>query len=204
MIEREGFLGGLYTIMEWITRIAYVNILWIVFTFLGLFILGVAPATVSMFTITRKWVKGNTDSKIFVTFWDTYKTEFVRSNVLLWPLIIIGYILYIDFQYLTYVEGYLFLVMLFIFINVTIIYLITLLYIFPVYVNFQYSLVQNYKYAFMIGISKPLITISMVVSLTLIGLLMEQFLGLIPFFLASSVSLILMWFANRAFVRMKQ
>src|SRR5690625_103963 len=120
MIERKSVMGFLYTIMEWITRLAYLNILWIFFSLLCLFIFGLAPATVAVYTVARRWVMGDTDIKVFPTFWNTYKSGFLNANLNMWPLILVGYILYIDFQYLAIFENILYYVMLFAFINVTI------------------------------------------------------------------------------------
>lgn len=202
MIEGKGLLGFIYKVMEWVTRIAYVNILWSLFTVLGLVVAGIAPATVSIFTITRKWVKGNTDDKIFPVFWNTYKAEFVKSNLLLWPLLIAGYILFIDYQYIMFLEGPLFFLSMMVFVNIAIMYLITVLYIFPTYVHFEFkNIFQYYKNAFMMGFSTPFITIFMFVSLLIIGLAMERIPGLIPFFLVTTFSLVLMWYAHRSFIK---
>lgn len=202
MIERKGILGIIYLTMEWITRIAYLNILWVLFTVLGLIVTGFAPATTSMFTLTRKWLKGNTDDKILPIFWNTYKREFVKSNLLIWPLLIAGYILYIDYQYIMLVDGQLFFVLLVVFVNILILYLITILYIFPTYVHFKFkNIFQYYKNAFILGFSSPFITFSMLISLFIIGLVMEKIPGLIPFFLVASSSLVLTWYANRSFIK---
>ena len=36
----EGLIGGIYRYSEWIMRLAYINILWILFTLLGLVVFG--------------------------------------------------------------------------------------------------------------------------------------------------------------------
>ncbi|MBO1911160.1 DUF624 domain-containing protein, partial [Microvirga sp. 3-52] len=50
-------------------ELIYINILWILFTILGLGIFGIFPATVSMFTIVRKIIVKEEKFKIFNTFW---------------------------------------------------------------------------------------------------------------------------------------
>ncbi|BDG36084.1 DUF624 domain-containing protein [Saccharococcus caldoxylosilyticus] len=53
----SGLLDGkLYRVCEWITRLACINILWMLFTLAGLIVFGIAPATVALFTIVRKWL----------------------------------------------------------------------------------------------------------------------------------------------------
>lgn len=203
MIERTGLFGRIYAVMEWITMLAYINLLWIFFTVVGLFFLGFAPATISVFTITRQWVKGNVHLKVFKTFLNTYKAEFVRSNLLMWPIFVIAYILYIDFQYLAQLEDFLYFVMLFVFINALIIFIVIALYIIPIYIHYNLKLIQNFKIAFTIGISTPFVTITMVISLFITLLVLERFPGLLPFFSVSLISLVIMWYANRAILKVE-
>lgn len=204
MIERKNFMGFLYTIMEWITRLAYLNILWILFSLLGLFIFGLAPATVAVYTLARRWVMGDTDIKVFSTFWNTYKSEFLKANLNMWPLILVGYILYIDFQYLAIFENILYYVMLFAFINVTILYFVVCIYTFPVYVHYKKSLFQNYKFSLMIGFLNPFTSILMGLFILVLALILERFLGLIPFFSVSVISCILMWFSFNSFKKLEK
>src|SRR5690625_1946818 len=100
MDTTTGPMGGFYTLANWIMRLAYVNILWIAFSLVGIIILGFFPATIGMFTVIRKWIQGDGDIPIFTTFWATYKKEFLKSNLLGLFLSLIGYILYIDFIFL--------------------------------------------------------------------------------------------------------
>lgn len=204
MIERKGFMGILYTIMEWITRIAYINILWILFSILGLFILGLAPASVAVFTITRRWVMGDTDLKIFSIYWNTYRSEFIKSNLTFWPLIFVGYILYIDFQYLALFNNTLYYILLFVFIIATILYLVVCIYTFPVYVHFKKNLFQNYKQSLIIGYLNPFTTVLMGLFILVLALILERFLGLIPFFSVSVISFIIMWFSYHAFIKLEK
>lgn len=65
---------------KWIVKLAYLNVLWIMFTLVGLILFGWAPATVSSFTVMRRWL----NKEEFTTlpfFWKTYKREFFKSNV---------------------------------------------------------------------------------------------------------------------------
>ncbi|BCG58708.1 YesL family protein [Paenibacillus sp. URB8-2] len=108
-MEFKGAMGGLYRITEWISRIAFSNVLWticsspflffIVMKFLlmatgqggvseqvtlnwGLAISApftVFPATSALFTVVRKWVMGNTDVSTFKTFFKGYKENYLKS-----------------------------------------------------------------------------------------------------------------------------
>jgi len=74
--------SAIYAILEWITRFAYVNLLWILFIIAGGIIFGVYPSTIAMFGMVRDWLRGNPDLPVFKTFWNYFKREFVKSNIL--------------------------------------------------------------------------------------------------------------------------
>ena len=77
----DGFLRKIYDISAWITRLMYVNLLWILFMLAGLIVMGVFPSTTAMFSVTRKWILGETDTPVFHTFWKAYKQNFLQSNL---------------------------------------------------------------------------------------------------------------------------
>ncbi len=58
-------MSALNKAFEWITKIAYLNLLWLGFTLLGLIIFGIFPATAATFTVARKWVTGYPDVAIY-------------------------------------------------------------------------------------------------------------------------------------------
>ncbi|WP_410511812.1 DUF624 domain-containing protein [Paenibacillus sp. BR2-3] len=108
-MEFKGAMGGLYRITEWISRIAFSNILWalcsipfLLSAVLKVIMLAtgsgganeqitlnwamgitapftVFPATAALFTVVRKWVMGNTDVSTFRTFFQGYKENYVKS-----------------------------------------------------------------------------------------------------------------------------
>src|SRR5699024_9005025 len=110
-MEMNRRFRGLYKLCEWIMRLAYVNILWIVFTAAGLIIFGFFPATGSMFTVIRKWIRKEYDIPVFRLFWSTYRSEFVRLNGIGFIFFVIGIVLYIDFRYFFTQSGMFFLVL---------------------------------------------------------------------------------------------
>lgn len=198
-------MGGFNKLLEWIMKLAYVNILWIAFTLLGVIILGIFPATTSLFTIVRKWVLGDTDIPVFQTFWTTYKKELLRSNVLGLLLFIMGFILYTDFIFLKSndINGLLGLTFypLLIFI---LIYILAILYVFPVFVHYEVSYFNVLKNAFLIMIMSPLITLMMVVGIVIVYYLLRFLPGLTPFLGISLMAYIIMWSSNLAFDKVER
>jgi len=151
-------MSGLYTLTEWITKFAYVNLLWIGCSLLGLGLFGISPATTAMFTVIRKWIMGESDIPVFQTFWSTYKKEFLRSNGLGLALTILASIIYIDLNYIkigTSIQIPLYLI---IFAMI-----MTVLYIFPVYVHYEVKFSQMFKNAFFIMIVNPVPNMIMII-----------------------------------------
>lgn len=95
-MEHDGSLGRMLRFCEWIMRFAYTNLLWLFFTLLGLGVFGIMPATAALFAVMRKWIQGQDNVPVLKTFWQEYKGEFFRSNLLGAVLALIGVIIYID------------------------------------------------------------------------------------------------------------
>lgn len=133
---------GILKIPEWIVKFAYINILWILFTLLGGIILGLFPATTAMFAVSRRWLLGETDIPLFKTFWNFYREDFLKSNLLGLILTMIGLALYMDYQLLYPVENAALRWLHYLFLSFTSLFLLTLLYTFPVFVHYQLKVLQ--------------------------------------------------------------
>jgi uncharacterized membrane protein YesL len=94
-MESQGLVTVIYRICIWISKLAYINLLWILFSLIGLVVLGITPSTVGIFAVVRKWLREGIDhTPILQTYWTTYKKEFWRANLLGFVFLIIGIILY--------------------------------------------------------------------------------------------------------------
>ena len=193
--------GRFMKVCEVISRMAYVNLLWIFFTILGLGVLGIMPATVSLFAITRKWVMSEQDIPVFKTFWQTYRKEFIKSNLLGVILFAIGYILYIDLAFLP-VGGF-FKVIRWGLIVCGLLYIIILLYIFPIYVQYEWKNRLYIKYALLLGAAHPHYTLLMIIGVVALYYISAMIPGLIPFFSIALLSYIVMWTSYRVIKRIE-
>lgn len=185
-------MGKLYMACEWIMRLAYVNLLWIIFSFAGLVFFGVMPATIALFTIVRKWLMKEQEIPIWSTFLTVYRKEFLKGNLIGLLIVVSGAFLVFDFLVLRTVSDA-FQIALFVpLLMITAIYIITLLYIFPVYVHYDLNGIRYVKNAFFLGILNIHVTILMVISLSAILFLIFYLPSLIPFFSAVSLAFVLM------------
>lgn len=203
-MEVKGVLGSFYVACEWIVRLAFVNILWIGFSLLGLIVFGVFPATVAMFTISRKWIQGETDLPIFRQFWEVYRKEFLKANLFGLVLSIIGAILVIDLYILYSLDGIFSQVLFYIFIALTFNFGVMLLYIFQVYVHYDLKTFQNIKYALIIGMSNPFHTFSMILCLIFLYFALEIAPASLLFLSVAPLSMMYMIIAYRIFSKIEQ
>lgn len=201
-MEISGFFGGFYKVGEWIIKLLYVNLLWILFTVVGLGVLGIMPSTVALFSVIRKWLK-NEEVPVFSSYWSYFKKEFKRSNLVGLILAIIGFILYWDYYILLDVSGTIFQALSIVFIFLFIIAAIMLLYLFPVMAEYDFKVLSYFKHTLLFSFVSPLATIVMIVGLFITFILMLMVPGLIALFGASSVAFILMSSANIAFSKAK-
>lgn len=195
--------GGFYNVLEWIMWLMYLNILWIFFTVIGLGVFGIFPATVSTFTIIRQLLLKE-ETSIFKTFFVTYKREFLKANGVGLILSIIAYLLYMDLLFLDTIQGILYSFFHIGLIIFGIIYLITLIYIFPVYVHFNLKVIQYFKHAMLIGIFSPLMNVAMIIGFILLYFIYKWVPGFIPIFGISLISLLITASVMLAFNRFEK
>ncbi|MBD1380664.1 YesL family protein [Metabacillus arenae] len=194
----KGMFGGIYTIMEWISRFVYLQFLWAIFTVVGLIGFGFFPATFAMFAVTRKWVRGQTDIDLFPTFKQLYKKDFQKANAVGGIAVAVGFISYFYLRFFQSQSGAASLVFFFLMFAVCFLYLMTLFFIAPVFVHYDLKVIQSFKASFMMAISYPFHVISMAFILFCFTLLMQAIPGLLPFFSFSYLAFALMWIANLA------
>lgn len=196
----KGFVGGYYSFAIWISRLAYLNILWILFTVLGLVVFGLSPATTAMFAITRKWVIGDKDIPIFKTFWETYKKEFLRSNAIGLILFLAIYLLSIEFQILRSVEETSYFIASYAVLVMFLVLAIMIVYLFPIFVHFKLRFIDYFKWPVIIGILHPILTVFLLVAVGGLNLLTIIFLpGLLFFLNASITAYIITWGVAKTF-----
>lgn len=194
----------LYKVCEWIMRFAYLNILWIVFSFLGFIFAGIFPATVAMFTVLRKWVMKQTDTSIFHTFYQAYKREWLKSN--LYGIVVLSFAAFIFMEYTIINEHSHFLLQFskYPLLLLVLLFSFLLLYGFPTYVHYEGKLFQIVKNSLLISLVNPFWTVVMVLSLTMIFSLLHILPSLSLFFGASVSSFVIMWCCYQGFLNVQE
>ncbi|THE12499.1 DUF624 domain-containing protein [Bacillus timonensis] len=188
-----------YAATLWISKFAYINLLWLGFSLVGLIVLGFFPATMAMFAVVRKWLMGKTDVPVFHTFWSTYKAEFLKSNGLGLIIVIVGSLVILDLMFVKNLSVIQIPIYLFMFLVV-----LTLLYVFPVFVHYELKIVHIIKNAFLLMLINPLENLVMIVSLVTVFFVVKYIPGLGFFFGGSLTAAIIMSVCIRAFKKMEK
>ncbi len=195
-------LERIYRFTDIIVRTAYINILVIAFSLLGLIVFGFFPAIIAAFSIFRKWFTGYSDISITKNFWRVYKREFVRSNLVGFIIVLVGGLLYINMSIAEVIQHEGIRLTYYPLLLVNILFLGMLIYLLPMYVHFDMKLVELFKNAFLCMFAMPLLTIILVVTIVLIYFLFTMIPGLLPFFGFSLFILVMMKGALISFERM--
>ncbi|MDX8045308.1 YesL family protein [Gracilibacillus sp. S3-1-1] len=203
-MKTPSFVNGLYRFCVWIMKLAYLNILWLFFTLIGLVVLGLGPATIAMFSVTRKWVQGEDDISVSSVFWENYKNNFWKSNMLFYIYFLIIYLLsvyYLLVRELDGIVGSLFIALVLI---VTGLILFTILVSLPLFSHAKLSVYRYVKYSAMIVISNPFHMLALALAIFLIGVVFLLLPGLVPFFFGSVLSLMTMYIVSKILQKIEE
>lgn len=185
---------------EWTTKLIHVQIIWILFSLMGLFFLGIFPATFTMFGVIRKWIMKQDDFPVFKTFWRTYKDMFLKSNLLGYGMLLLGSSIYYYIDMFSSMSVVLFIVsMMF-----GLVFLMTALFIIPVYVHFDIPLPEVIRHASIIAVSHPLHILLMVLSLVGFWFFSTLLPAALPFIGFSLICYLLMLIAYSAFISIEK
>lgn len=202
-MQLNGAMKVVYQAGEWIIRLVYANLLWMLFTLLGLGIFGFMPATVSLFALLRKWIIGNEVDSAFTIFWTNYRKEFLKANLFGVMFLVIGLIIRLDILFFQDSSNLVFQILFVLMICLSLLYFITLVNFFPVYVHYDLSIFNYVKYAFLIGLSQLSSTLMMIFGSIIIFCLYWYVSGLIPLLCVSLFCLNIMWFGYRSFKKIE-
>jgi len=180
-------VNRIYSATEWIAKFAYINLLWIGFSLVGLIVLGFFPATISLFAVIRKWIMGEGDIPIFRTFWTTYKSEFLRSNGLGLLVAVVSGLIVLDLVFMKNLgNGFTNAIQipLYMFMFAVV---MTMFYLFPVYVHYELKLIQMIKNSFFMMLINPLENLVMIAGIASL-IFVVKFIPGLGFFFGGSLS----------------
>ncbi|MEC0282711.1 Uncharacterized membrane protein YesL [Terribacillus saccharophilus] len=186
----------------WITRFAHLNALFLLYSLLGLAVAGAAPATVAALQVSRRILNGE-EVKVHQAFHKAFKQEFWSANKLGWLLGAAGFILYTNYLLIRQADGQLFFLVPFLFYVLIFCYMTVVLWSFPLLANYKSGTFQVIRSAFIIGLTRFHMTLS--IGVLLFALLYHSIgLPVLLLFFCFSVSAFgWMWLSMKVFSTMK-
>jgi len=153
-MRSKGFIHTMDVFFRWVTRLAFVNVLWILFSILGLGVAGIFPATVAGLGITRKWLMGEKEIPIWKAFKTYFKSNFLKANLTGWLLSVIGVVLYLNYHVINQMTGDYLFISIFAFYLVVFFYFLIVIWVFPLLSHYEATIRQQIKNAFILGVGK--------------------------------------------------
>ena len=194
----------LMQLMEWLTRMVHVQLLWILFCLVGLVVGGLFPATAGMFAIIRKQIRGEQDFPVFGTYLSLFKNSFVKANLLGWGMILLGMSIYYYLHLFGQLGGIASIAFAAIVFTFALLYFMTMLFIIPVFVHYDVSIPEVVKHAGIIAVSHPLHVLLIVIAFIAFWFGMSWFPVLLPFIGVSMLAYFVMRIANAAFTSVEK
>lgn len=197
-MDQNSVWGKLEVLTLWIYKFSILNILWLLFSLFGLIIFGIAPATTAAYGVIQTWMRQEqTKGTILSHFWQTYKETFIRANTLWLILLVIGFILYVDFYFIFRLDHAFAPVLLGIGGLVFMLYVMVIVFSFPLLVQLNLKTWATMKFALIYAFTSPVLTISIVVSFVAFHYLIFQVPVLYLFFSVSVMAYIIMAVVER-------
>lgn len=197
-MQLGSFSNAVYTFCDWVARLAYINLLWILFTLSGFVIFGIFPATIAMLATLRQFIRKN-HPPVFLTFWHYYKKEFFNSNKLGLMIVAIGFILYLNITFLQSTSTNMSSFLYYSSIIMSGIYFLIICYTLASYVEVEQPLGTHLKNALFITISNPIPSLLIIFGFAAVYFAVSYLSGLGFFFSVSILGLVILSSANLAY-----
>ncbi|MBP1947885.1 YesL family protein [Virgibacillus litoralis] len=166
--------------IEWVIRIIFTNLIWFIHILLGGIILGVFPATVSLFATTRQWLKKENNFSTWKYYHQYYKKNFWKINILGYTYVLIGLLLVGGLLFTESMSGMLYTSIYYFLLIVFTFYFLNLFYFFTVYVHFDLEHKGFLIQPFIIMLISFKENTFIIAGLILIGYLIYQFPVVFP------------------------
>lgn len=169
------------SVMTWLANMVHVQVLWVLFTLFGLVIGGLFPATFSMHAVLRKLILEKDSFSINKVFWENYKRDFIKSNMIGFSLLFAGllvrYYLALSLTLGNSLSPFYTLLS----ILLSIFFVSFILWFIPVYTHFNVSQKAHLKTALILMFSFPFHTFGMFFAVILFYWSTVHFPVLLPF-----------------------
>lgn len=195
----QQIVSSLDRFLKVILQMAWLNFLWFLFTLLGLVVVGIFPATTAAISVARKWIREGGIDSTFLTFNETYREEFKKSNFIGFNLVFIIILLIINYYALLEFGEQIPIFIIFAYYFVVFIFSVLLVWLFPLLSHYDTKVIYYFKNALLIGLTRIPTTISIIASVFLILYVSLKLPSLFLFFTISLVALSVAFLTGRVF-----
>lgn len=199
----QQIVSSLDRFLRIILKMAWLNFLWLLFSLIGLVVVGVFPATTAAIGVARKWIQKE-EVSAFQIFKEIYKREFVKANIIGSILTGIGTLLFLNYHALLQLGDQIPVFVVFAYYFVVFLYGIVVIWIFPILSHYQTTVLQYFKHAFIIGIVKMPTTIMIGLSIFAILFISLELPSMLLFCTVSLIACLVAFLALRVFEAIDQ
>jgi uncharacterized membrane protein YesL len=164
-----------------IMRVVYLNILWILFSLVGLILFGVGPSFIALFIVLRKMIRKDNQTSIFSAYFSAFKSNFLKGNLFFYFYSLLACILYFDLRYFGQIDGILYDFVTSVFFIFSFLLFLAFCYIGPAFSHYKMSLFEYIKVSFIMPFIIPLESFFILLGLILCIILFTILPGLLPF-----------------------
>lgn len=206
MEYENGSLDLIMDGLDWLVTLAYLNILWLGFSLLGLIFFGVGPATLAVHELVKLKLKQGDLSHVFQKFKLGYKRHFKNGNIYFGLILAATLFVYVDIRVIQALPQNTFIQMIVLpsLIILSALVLIVGTFTLGLYLEFENPLFKSIKDSFWLALISPLAGV-VIVHAFLIGFLIYAYVpALMLFYSMSFYALITQWVMSKTFNRIKR
>lgn len=190
--------------LNWLSEMMELQFWWLLGILRGGIIFGLFPATFAMFGVSRALIRGGNTFSLKRKFFDFYKQEFKKANLIGFFWIFIESLLIMNFRSSTYLKGNVETIFFWLSYGILIFWSIAGLYLIPVYSHFKITLKELPRYVVTIIFSSPIQTVLMFGVLFLFNWGIKQSLILLFVIAFGILTDLIMRISNQTFNRIQK
>lgn len=191
--------------LEWVVTLAYLNLLWLMFSLAGLIVAGMGPSTLAVFSLIRKKLIQGDLSHIFSQFKQEFKTYFKTGNSYFVIVFGVGLFLFTDMQIIQAlpVSSVIQNIVIPALLILTALVIVVSTFTIGIMLEFESNLFKSIKKAFWIMLISPVASLVIIHAFLIQFLIISYVPAFFPFFSVTVYALLSQWMMNKAFRRMK-
>lgn len=192
--------------LDWLTTLAYLNLLWLGATLMGLVFFGAGPATFAVHSLVKTKLKQGDLSHIFPKFKEAFKQHFKDGNIYFGLVTAASVFIYVDARVIQALPQNAFIqfVVLPALIILSALVIIVATFTLGIYFEFNDTLLKSVKDAFWLSLISPVAGI-FIVHAFLIGFLIYAYIpALMLFYSLSFYAFVTQWIMSKTFKRIKK